>query len=529
MAKKLSDINLHGDRRKAEKIYERALSGGEGSIEASKQLEKPRFKSFLKDIIDKRNAGVGRGGALVKDPNPEPEIIKEELKKTAEKLQDILGIKRSNERLRSKLEDAKRIKRPGDTPVKRKGLGLGKLAGAVKAPVFDLMGILGSLIQIGLLEWLSDVKNLKVVEDIVKILRGIFELFGKSFKSIGQGWAKLTGDDSNLIERLAGFFELITGLTLMKWLLNPKSMLKDFPRIFKAIKKMPGMIKEMMANPVKYTQEAFKKQIQKLFPQIFKKGFRAAGKRAALRVFGKHGVKMMKAITRIINKQVAKTATRLGSKGILQTTKAFLSKRANKILKRLPWLKNIGNFAGSNFVVATIINLLTGAPADEAVVGGGGFWAGSVLTGKLASPLLVAPFPGARPLYAILTIGGGIVGEEVVTSAYKGIKEFLFNSKSDDKENSNSILGPISSDVNDMINIEKSSTNSEINIEKSSTNSEVNNLSKNHTINKKIDKNNQSGFVATAIINSNTSNHIGISSGPPLNNSKENELQPAAV
>ena len=74
---KLSDINLHGDRRKAEKIYERALSGGEGSIEASKQLEKPRFKSFLKDIIDKRNAGVGRGGALVKDP--EPDIIKEEL------------------------------------------------------------------------------------------------------------------------------------------------------------------------------------------------------------------------------------------------------------------------------------------------------------------------------------------------------------------------------------------------------------------------------------------------------------------
>ena len=51
------------------------------------------------------------------------------------------------------------------------------------------------------------------------------------------------------------------------------------------------------------------------------------------------------------------------------------------------------------------------------------------------------------------------------------------------------------------------------------------------TINKKIDKNNQSSFVATAIISNNTSNNIGISTGPitSLNNSSENELQPAAV
>ena len=213
MAKKLSDINLHGDRRKAEKIYERALSGGEGSIEASKQLEKPRFKSFLKDIIDKRNAGVGRGGSLVKDP--EPDIIKEELKKTAEKLQDILRIKRSNERLRSKLENAKRIKRPGDTPVKKR-LGLGKLASAAVAPASSLLGILGALAKIGMLQWLSDIQNVKVVQDLVKIFKGIVELFGTSLTNIGQGWAKLTGDGS-LAEKLAGFFELITGLTLMKW------------------------------------------------------------------------------------------------------------------------------------------------------------------------------------------------------------------------------------------------------------------------------------------------------------------------
>ena len=532
MAKKLSDINLHGDRRKAEKIYERALSGGEGSIESSKQLEKPRFKSFLKDIIDKRNAGVGRGGALVKDP--EPDIIKEELKKTAEKLQDILRIKRSNERLRSKLENAKRIKRPGDTPVKKR-LGLGKLASAAVAPASSLLGILGALAKIGMLQWLADIQNVKVVQDLVKIFKGIVELFGKSLTNIGQGWAKLTGDGS-LAEKLAGFFELITGLTLMKWLLNPKSMLKDFPRIFKAIKKMPGVIKNMMTNPVKYTQQAFEAQLKKLFPRIFKTGFRGAGKRAALKVFGKHGVKMMKAINAIIKKQVAKTVTRVGSKGVVQTIKTFLSKNKSKltsnvrkifapIFKKMPFLKS-----SAAPVANAIIDIASGEDVDRAIAGSVGFWAGYKATGLTFAPLLAAPFLGARPLWFALSLGGGFLGEKVMKDAVDDLKAWFQGTPS--KELTEDNLKKFGFNDNDYKLIPQ--PDGTYKIEKSSVNSEVNNLSKNHTIDTKVNKKTQATFVSMGMINNNTNNAINIATGPfiketNLNNSSENEPQPALV
>ena len=41
---------------------------------------------------------------------------------------------------------------------------------------------------------------------------------------------------------------------------------------------------------------------------------------------------------------------------------------------------------------------------------GAGFKLGSVVTGKLAAPLLLAPFPGARPLWGVATLAGGIAG-----------------------------------------------------------------------------------------------------------------------
>ena len=568
MAKKLSDINLHGDRRKAEKIYERALSGGEGSIEASKQLEKPRFKSFLKDIIDKRNAGVGRGGSLVKDP--EPDIIKEELKKTAEKLQDILRIKRSNERLRSKLENAKRIKRPGDTPVKKR-LGLGKLASAAVAPASSLLGILGALAKIGMLQWLADIQNVKVVQDLVKIFKGIVELFGTSLTNIGQGWAKLTGDGS-LAEKLVGFFELITGLTLMKWLVNPRSMLKDFPRIFKAIKKMPGVIKNMMTNPVKYTQKAFEAQLKKLFPNIFKKGFRAAGKRAALKIFGNHGVKMMKAIHAIIKRQVAKavtTATKVGGKGVLQTVKTFLSKNKDKIARRMPWLKKIPfpKIKGGSGIVSAIIDIAMGEDPDRAVAGGFGFWASTAWASKLFAPVMGVPKVG-WVLYPILVLGTGLVGETTAKNAYDGIKSWLNNftppqfgikaktptnppinpERADwfvDQNGQHWIWNPdpyakegepkgfwstskgpgVGSDLTNSPRVNDQS------IEKSSINSELNKLSKNNVIDKKINKKVQATFVSMGMINNNTNNAINIATGPftNLNNLRDKTLEEALV
>ena len=191
MTKKLSDINInpHGtDKRKAERLYARAQRGGEGAEAAAKMLKKPRFNSFLQDIIDKKNEASGgtanvqptKGllGGTVKDPEPAQEkedpinndAVRESLKKTFEKLRDILKLKRKTSRLRDNLN--KRRSKPGDTARKRLGLGtIGKVAKAI-LPV-NMLGALGDLIGFAVLNWLGNPKNKRSVQNLVKIFTGI--------------------------------------------------------------------------------------------------------------------------------------------------------------------------------------------------------------------------------------------------------------------------------------------------------------------------------------------------------------------
>ena len=525
MAKKLSDINLHSDRRKTEKIYERALSGGEGSIEASKQLEKPRFKSFLKDIIDKRNAGVGRGGALVKDP--EPEIIKEELTKTSEKLQDILRIKRSNQRLRSKLEDTKRIKRPGDTPVKRK-MGLGKLASAVVAPAFDLMGVLGTLAKIGILQWLSDPANMQVLQNLVKILGGVIKLFGTSFENIGQGWLKLT-EGGTLVERLAGFFELLTGLTLMKWLVNPKSMLKDFPRIFKAIKNLPKLFKGMMGkNAKQFEKEAIKKVLKASLEktQALIGSIRKATKRAFIKIFGRHAAKLVKAITQRIQKKLAKSAV-TGALGIGKAATKKLMRNFAKVGQK--WFSKI---PGLGLIIDMFIRtVIFKEPVKEAAFKSAGGQIGMLLAGFIGSAV---PFFG--------TMVGGFLGYLAGEWLGSWLYDRIFGSGKYNPESEGHITQKNTRAWWDFLGWAGTGKNKEENKNDSEENkadinkgnvsgSEVNDLSKKNAINKKINNNKKANFVASTVISNNTSNNIAVSTveKPPINNSSENELQEAAV
>ena len=109
MAKKLSDIDLR-NRRKAEAAYnlskDPSTTAGERE-NARRKLEKPPFKSFLKDIVDKKNEAAattaniqptkGLLGGTVKDPEPAQEkqdpinndTVRESLKKTFERLRDL--------------------------------------------------------------------------------------------------------------------------------------------------------------------------------------------------------------------------------------------------------------------------------------------------------------------------------------------------------------------------------------------------------------------------------------------------------
>ena len=121
-----------------------------------------------------------------------------------------------------------------------------------------------------------------------------------------------------------------------------------------------------------------------------------------------------------------------GSKSQLKkSSKVTFGKGTQEIIKNSKgfWKKGI-----RGGILSTGIDIAMGEDVDKAVAGGGGWWAGSALAAKMASPLLVAPFPGARPLYGLLTLAGGFMGESKVKSTYSGIKGWFSKSKDKTKD-----------------------------------------------------------------------------------------------
>ena len=72
-------------------------------------------------------------------------------------------------------------------------------------------------------------------------------------------------------------------------------------------------------------------------------------------------------------------------------------------------------------IATFVINLASGDGLGKALAATAGYAAASAATAKLLSPLLLAPIPGARILYGILVLAGGIVGETAVRKLYDGI------------------------------------------------------------------------------------------------------------
>ena len=105
-------------------------------------------------------------------------------------------------------------------------------------------------------------------------------------------------------------------------------------------------------------------------------------------------------------------------------TKGGGNKGVLSILSKIPglgFLKGIvGRALGPLFFLWDLTSRKgSGQSNVQAGVGAGsswaGFTAGGTLAGKVLAPLLVAPFPGARPLYALGVIGGGLLGAAGLT------------------------------------------------------------------------------------------------------------------
>ena len=105
----------------------------------------------------------------------------------------------------------------------------------------------------------------------------------------------------------------------------------------------------------------------------------------------------------------------------------------------------IFKFGAKGNIISVIIGMLLGQSFDEAIVSLAGFKVATAAAAAKLSPLLLAPFPGARPLYGILVLLAGILGSGFVDGIYKSIKGFIFGKK----EDKNNLLPEL--DVNNVL------------------------------------------------------------------------------
>ena len=321
MAKKLSDIDLK-NRTRAEKFYnlsqDPTTTDGERE-NAWQKANKPPFKSFLKDIIDKKNEASGgtaniqptKGllGGTVKDPEPAQEkqdpinndAVRESLKKTFEKLRDILKLKRKNSRLRNNLN--KRATKPGDTARKRLGLGtIGKVAKAI-VPV-NMLGALGDLIGFAVLNWLGNPKNKQAVQNLVKIFTGIIRFLSwfitGTVNNLLGGFNQLISSGS-IAGKLVGLVKMFAGIVGLRWLMNPFQIIKDIIWGFNRLKKWPEILSKLFKGGSRKSIDAVFQKHNSLLRTSLTRTF----KRAFLRIFGTFGKKILRTFVKPIVSKVS--------------------------------------------------------------------------------------------------------------------------------------------------------------------------------------------------------------------------------
>ena len=323
MAKKLSDIDLHSEATAHGTLGGERLTPQQ-RIKAFKigRNNPTRLKSFLEDLKEKKagkstgtanvqptKAFLGGSGSTVKDPEPPQEkedpinndAVRESLKKTFEKLRDILKLKRKNSRLRNNLN--KRGAKPGDTARKRLGLGtIGKVAKAI-VPV-NILGALGDLIGLAVLNWLGDPKNKRVVQKLVSIFTGIIRFLSwfitGTISNLMGGFNQLISGGS-IAEKLVGIVRMFAGIVGLRWLMNPFRIFKDIVWGFNRLKKWPEILTKLFKGNSRKSIDAVFQRHNSLLRTSLTRTF----KRTFLRIFGTFGKKILRSFVKPIVSKVS--------------------------------------------------------------------------------------------------------------------------------------------------------------------------------------------------------------------------------
>ena len=185
---------------------------------------------------------------------------------------------------------------------------------------------------------------------------------------------------------------------------------KGFKRVFQAL--LPAATPKLppaagaLPKPSGGFLSGARRTIRKVFPKL-----KPSGTVGAMRNPARVGIRGL--INKIPGKgAVGKLLTMMGLKG-----------GAKVLAKKL--LGPLGTF---------VVNLARGDGIGKALASAAGYAAAAAATAKLLLPMLGLPIPGARILYGILVLAGGIAGEEAIRKLYDGILGIFGFGKKKDKD-----------------------------------------------------------------------------------------------
>ena len=235
------------------------------------------------------------------------ESFKDALKKLLESLRRITKLKnkqgktsKKTDKLRGKQKYKKKKERktPG-----RDIFGVGrKIKGKVTKTMGDIFGIFGDIIAFGILSWIGDPKNKKMVKGIVKFLGHALKFVnffvGNFVDNTLTGLSQLLGPDRSLGERFSGALKLIGSFFILRWLKNPFKMIKDLKKIFKIFGKFGKFVNKILRKPIRMIQNFVQKALNKTLGRVFKSAIFKPFRRFIIQVGGKSLFKLLGAVGR---------------------------------------------------------------------------------------------------------------------------------------------------------------------------------------------------------------------------------------
>ena len=111
-----------------------------------------------------------------------------------------------------------------------------------------------------------------------------------------------------------------------------------------------------------------------------------------------------------------------------------------------------------------VVNLARGDGIGKALASAAGYAAAAAATAKILAPMLALPIPGARVLYGILVLAGGIAGEEAIRKLYDGILGIFGFGKKKDKDKNKKKDVKVSGDGVGFLDSERTYTQEEIDL-----------------------------------------------------------------